>query len=146
MEILGIGFGELLFIVLIILILFGPKEMVKTGKTLGQWLNQLVRSPTYKALTKTGEELKNLPRNLMREANLEEFQGFQDEIRQIGKSVHGQAKSIGGALASSLDKEQVFRSLEAATQAKQKEDSPERPRNEKPNRISTPELPRDDRD
>jgi hypothetical protein len=143
MEILGIGFGELLLIVLIILILFGPKEMVKTGKTLGRWLNQLVHSPTYKALTKTGEELKNLPRNLMREANLE---GFQDEIRQIGKDVHGQAKSIGGALASSLDKEQGFRSLEAATQAKQKEEPPEPPKNKNPNRIVTPELPKDDRD
>ncbi|MFO7585566.1 MAG: twin-arginine translocase TatA/TatE family subunit [Anaerolineales bacterium] len=143
MEILGIGFGELLLIVLIILILFGPKEMVKTGKTLGQWLNQLVRSPTYKALTKTGEELKNLPRNLMREANLE---GFQDEIRQIGKDVHGQAKSIGGAFANSFDRKQVFSELDAATQAKQQEEPPEPPRNEKPNRISTPELPRDDRD
>jgi Sec-independent protein translocase protein TatA len=143
MEILGIGFGELLFIVLIILILFGPTEMVKTGKTLGQWLNQLVQSPTYKALTKTGEELKNLPRNLMLKANLE---GLDQDVKQIGKEVYAQTKAIGGALGNSSEKDKVFRSLEAATQAKQKKEPPEPPQNDKPNRITTPELPRDDRD
>jgi Sec-independent protein translocase protein TatA len=91
MEILGIGIPELLFIVLLILILFGPKEMVKTGRTLGRWLNQMVNSPTYKLLTRTGSELKNLPRNLMREANLDEY---QQDIRTIGEDVAKKTSAI----------------------------------------------------
>lgn len=84
MEILGIGIAELFFIVLLILILFGKKDMENTGKTLGGWLNRLVNSPTYKLLTRTGSELKNVPRNLMREANLEKF---EEEIKSIGGDV-----------------------------------------------------------
>jgi len=140
MEIFGIGFGELLLIVLIILILFGPKEMVKTGRTLGQWLNRLVRSPTYQALTKTGEELKNLPRNLMREANLEDF---QKEMREIGKDVQKQTKSIGGALASSFDEKKVFDSLDTAAKTGQQEAQPAEPQEEETPEDPTPDSPKE---
>lgn len=115
MEILGIGFGELLLIVFVTLILFGPKEMAKTGRSLGQWLNQIVRSPTYLVLTKTGEEIKNLPRNLLREANLQEV---EQEVREIGQNVRGQ---IGGAFASSFDENKIFEAIEAGKKTEGKE-------------------------
>lgn len=105
MEILGIGIPELLFIVLLILVLFGPKDMITTGKTLGRWLNQLVRSPTYKLLTKTGDELRNLPRNLMRESNLEEY---TKEMQQLSREMRGQSQQISSSLARSFDEKQVF--------------------------------------
>ncbi|PKN94981.1 MAG: hypothetical protein CVU44_04005 [Chloroflexi bacterium HGW-Chloroflexi-6] len=105
MEILGIGIPELLLIVLLILVLFGPKDMIATGRTLGKWLNQLVRSPTYKLLTRTGDELKNLPRNLMRETNLEEY---KKEMQQIGKDLNNTTQSIGGSLARSFDERKIF--------------------------------------
>jgi uncharacterized membrane protein len=140
MEILGIGFGELLLIVLIILILFGPKEMVKTGRTLGQWLNRLVHSPTYQVLTKTGEELKNLPRNLMREANLEEF---QKDMREIGKDMQGQTKSIGSALASSFDEKKIFDSLDSTAKKGQEEAQPKEVQKEA-QKEEAPEKPTPD--
>ena len=105
MEILGIGIPELLFIVLLILVLFGPKDMIATGKTLGRWLNQLVRSPTYKLLTKTGDELRNLPRNLMRESNLEEY---TKEMQQLSREMRDQSQQISSSLARSFDEKQVF--------------------------------------
>lgn len=105
MEILGIGIPELLFIVLLILVLFGPKDMITTGKTLGRWLNQLVRSPTYKLLTKTGDELRNLPRNLMRESNLEEY---TKEMQQLSREMRDQSQQISSSLARSFDEKQVF--------------------------------------
>ncbi len=71
MEILGIGASELVFIVLIALIVLGPKDMQKAGRTIGRWLNQLMRSDSWKIFQKTSTELRNLPRNLMREANME---------------------------------------------------------------------------
>jgi sec-independent protein translocase protein TatB len=71
MEILGIGASELVFIVLIALIVLGPKDMQKAGRTIGRWLNQLVRSDSWKIFQRTSSELRNLPRNLMREANME---------------------------------------------------------------------------
>jgi sec-independent protein translocase protein TatB len=71
MEIFGIGASELLFILIIALIVLGPKDMQKAGRTIGRWLNQLVRSDSWKVFQRTSAELRNLPRNLMREANME---------------------------------------------------------------------------
>ena len=71
MEIFGVGAPELIFILLIAIIILGPKDMQKAGRTIGRWLNQLARSDGWKVFQKTSAELRNLPRNLMREANME---------------------------------------------------------------------------
>ena len=80
MEILGIGASELIFIILIAIIVLGPKDMQKAGKSIGRWLNQVVHSDVWKVFQRTSSELRNLPRNLMREANLE-MQDMEKEIR-----------------------------------------------------------------
>jgi len=71
MEIFGIGAPELVFILIIALIVLGPRDMQKAGRTIGRWLNQLIRSDSWKVFQRTSAELRNLPRNLMREANME---------------------------------------------------------------------------
>lgn len=71
MEIFGIGASELIFILIIALIVLGPKDMQKAGRTIGRWLNQVVRSDGWRVFQRTSAELRNLPRNLMREANAE---------------------------------------------------------------------------
>jgi sec-independent protein translocase protein TatB len=71
MEILGIGAPELIFILLIAIIVLGPKDMQKAGRTVGRWLNQLIHSDSWKVFQRTSAELRNLPRNLMRDANME---------------------------------------------------------------------------
>ena len=81
MEIFGIGWQELIFVVVIALIVLGPKDMQKAGKSLGRWLNQLVQSDGWKVFQKTSSELRNLPRNLMREANM--------EMREVEKEIRG---------------------------------------------------------
>lgn len=81
MEILGIGASELLFILLIAIIVLGPKDMQKAGKTVGRWLNQFVRSDGWKALQRASKEIRSLPTSLMREANLEDLREMDREIR-----------------------------------------------------------------
>lgn len=71
MEILGIGPSELIFIVVIALIVLGPKDMQKAGKSIGKFLNNLVRSDGWRVFQQTSREIRDLPTNLMREANLE---------------------------------------------------------------------------
>jgi Sec-independent protein translocase protein TatA len=77
MDILGIGPLELIFVLIIALIVLGPKDMVKAGKTIGKFLRQIVTSPTWHAVTKTSSELRNLPTKLIRDA------GLEDDIKQI---------------------------------------------------------------
>jgi len=74
MEFLGIGPLELLLILLLALIILGPKDLEKTAKSIGKELNRLVRSDTWKTVTEASRQLRTLPNKLMREANLEEFQ------------------------------------------------------------------------
>ena len=82
MEFLGIGPSELVFIVIIAIIILGPKDMQKAGKTVGRWLNQFIRSDGWKALQRASREIRNLPTTLMREANMEEIQSLGKDLRQ----------------------------------------------------------------
>ena len=86
MEILGIGASELIFILIIAIIILGPRDMQKAGRTIGRWLNQLVRSDGWKVFQKTSTELRNLPRNLMREANME-LGDVDKEIKEISQTI-----------------------------------------------------------
>jgi sec-independent protein translocase protein TatB len=72
MEILGIGPMELVFILIIALIILGPKDMAKAGRTLGKFMRDVVKSDTWKAIRTTTKEIEHLPNRMMREAGLEE--------------------------------------------------------------------------
>ncbi len=79
MEILGIGAPELIFIVIIALIVLGPKDMQKAGRTIGKWLRDTVTSDSWKLFQQTTRELRNLPNRLMREAN-EDLNKIGDDL------------------------------------------------------------------
>jgi sec-independent protein translocase protein TatB len=83
MEIFGVGASEFIFIILIAIIILGPKDMQKAGKTIGRFLNQLVRSDSWKIFQRTSNELRNLPRTLMREANMEIMEAEKELRRAI---------------------------------------------------------------
>ncbi|MBV6451055.1 MAG: hypothetical protein DCC56_13335 [Anaerolineae bacterium] len=78
MEILGIGASELIFIILIAIIVMGPSQMKQAGRTIGHWLNKMTHSELWKMVRDTSNELSNLPRKLMREANMEIWEAEQD--------------------------------------------------------------------
>lgn len=77
MDILGIGPLELIFILIIALIVLGPSDMVKAGRTIGRFLRQIVTSPTWRAVTRTSSELRTLPNKLIRDA------GLEDDLKEI---------------------------------------------------------------
>jgi sec-independent protein translocase protein TatB len=79
MEILGVGLSEFVFIVIIALIVLGPKDMQKAGRTIGKWLRGIVMSDGWKVFQQTTHELRTLPNKLMRDAN--------EELNQIGNEV-----------------------------------------------------------
>ena len=76
MEILGIGPLELFFILLIALIVLGPGDMVKAGRTLGRFMRRIITSPEWRTVQKASRELRYLPNRLMREASLEDLHGI----------------------------------------------------------------------
>jgi Sec-independent protein translocase protein TatA len=77
MEILGIGPLEFLLIIVIMLLVLGPKEMVATAGKIGRFIRQVVRSPIWGTVMQTSKEVRDLPNRIIREAGLEQ------EIAQI---------------------------------------------------------------
>jgi len=103
MEFLGIGPLELLFIFLIALIVLGPKDMVKTGRTIGVFLNRVIKSPTWLAIKQTSREMRYLPNRLMREAGMEEeIKDFQEINREIQEM-----KNISTPITLPMDGQEV---------------------------------------
>lgn len=92
MDIFGIGPTEIVFVILLALILLGPKEMEKTGRTIGRFLRDLTRSEGWRAFRDTSRELRNLPNRLMREANIEDL---QKDVGKIGKEIEESATIQG---------------------------------------------------
>jgi len=98
MEIFGIGPLEVLLILVIALIVMGPNDMVKTGRTIGKFLRQIVKSPTWQAVQQTSRDLRYLPNKLMREAGMEEE---VEQLKEIGKNVN----AMGAAMHTSLQEQ-----------------------------------------
>ena len=77
MDIFGIGPLEFLLILFLALIVLGPRELKKTGISLGRELNKLVRSDTWRTVRQATQKMKNLPNELMREAGIEDLRDIQ---------------------------------------------------------------------
>ena len=93
MEFLGIGPSELLFIIIIALIVLGPKDMQKAGRTVGKFLRRIVTSDGWKLWQQTSREIQTLPNRLMREAALDELREVQKDLRQPLEMNRGQSQA-----------------------------------------------------
>jgi sec-independent protein translocase protein TatB len=82
MEFLGIGPSELLFIIIIALIVLGPKDMQKAGRTIGKWMRKIITSDGWKLFQQTSREIQTLPNRLMREAQLDELKDLQKDLKK----------------------------------------------------------------
>jgi len=74
MEILDIGSGELLLILVLAFVLIGPYKAEEVGKTLGRWLNRLFKSEGWQLIRDFSTGIVNLPAKLAREANMDELE------------------------------------------------------------------------
>ncbi len=87
MDIFGIGTLEFFFILIIILLVAGPKDIERGAKGLGRTINKLNRSPSFQAIRRASTELRNLPQRLAKEANLEELKELSQEVQQVKQDV-----------------------------------------------------------
>jgi sec-independent protein translocase protein TatB len=92
MELFGIGPLELIFIMIIALVVLGPRDMVKAGRSIGQFLRKTILSPTW---LKMQREIRNLPYQMMREAGLEEDDlRIKEDIEKAYRGAPVQNRSI----------------------------------------------------
>jgi Sec-independent protein translocase protein TatA len=76
MEFLGIGLPELIFILLLVVIIFGPKDLEKMAKKVGSAIARFIRSDTFRDLRRIGD----LPTELVRKAGLDEFRADLSQL------------------------------------------------------------------
>lgn len=87
MEFLGIGPLELVFILIIIIVVVGPRDIQKTARALGRGLNALYKSEGWKAFNEISKQFRNLPHRLARQAELEELQRVKQEVSDVATAV-----------------------------------------------------------
>ncbi len=141
MEILNVGPWEFFFIILIALIVLGPDNMVKTGRTMGRWVYRLIRSPLWAQIMDTSRELRNLPTKIVREAGLEESlkdikeetktinSDLSNDLRKAADEVNAAARDVSGPVAFASPGPQNANSSDPAAggqgdQHEKNEDSP----------------------
>jgi Sec-independent protein translocase protein TatA len=91
MDLLGIGIPELIFIFLLALIVFGPRDMVKTGQQVGEFFGNLMRSDFWKAFQTAQREMRSLPNRLAREAGIKDI---QRQLESEGKTIAEKPSSV----------------------------------------------------
>lgn len=85
MDFLGVGPLEIIFVLIIALLIIGPKDIGKTAHTIGKFLNRLYKSDEWRALTEASRTIRTLPNRLAREAELEELKDIKDSFKGASK-------------------------------------------------------------
>ncbi|MGD2057823.1 MAG: twin-arginine translocase TatA/TatE family subunit [Anaerolineales bacterium] len=98
MDILGIGPLELLFIMLIALIVVGPKDLARVGRTLGRTLNRIYRSDSWRVLNEASKTIRTLPNRLAREAALEELDAVKDDVNKTREELESESRKFDQSL------------------------------------------------
>ncbi|MGD8621004.1 MAG: twin-arginine translocase TatA/TatE family subunit [Anaerolineales bacterium] len=98
MDILGIGPLELLFILLIALIVVGPKDLARVGRTLGRTLNRIYRSDSWRVLNEASQTIRTLPNRLAREAALEELDAVKEDVNKTREELESESRKFDQSL------------------------------------------------
>ena len=84
MELFNIGPLEFILIIVLAVVILGPEQMVKGAYSMGRWINKFVRSPMWKEIMSTSQDIRELPTKIMRDTGLEES---LNEIKQTTQDV-----------------------------------------------------------
>jgi sec-independent protein translocase protein TatB len=98
MDILGIGPLELLFILIIALIVVGPKDLARVGRTLGRTLNRIYRSDSWRVLNEASQTIRTLPNRLAREAALEDLDSLKNDVDKTRQELESESRKFDQSL------------------------------------------------
>jgi Sec-independent protein translocase protein TatA len=95
MEIFNIGPLELIIFLILAFVLLGPKDMVITAYKVGQAIRKFVRSPVWREILRSAQEIRELPTKLMDETGLqEELDAIKNDTQATLKEVNSSIKEV----------------------------------------------------
>lgn len=98
MDVFGIGILELVFILIIAMIVVGPRDLGKVGRQVGRFLNRMYKSESWRMLNEASRTLRNLPNRLAREAALDELDSVRDSIKDTGRMIQDEMQELDESL------------------------------------------------
>ena len=83
MEFLNVGFTELLLIAIVVMVVFGPERTREGMRWAARQYTRFTQSATGRDLRAWWEELREMPQELMREANLEQQNADLEKLEWV---------------------------------------------------------------
>ena len=102
MDVLGVGPLELMFIILIVILVVGPRDIGNTARSIGKFLNRLYKSEEWKSLTQASRTLRTLPQRLAREAELEELESIRNSLKDTAQVLQTTRDSLAADADAAL--------------------------------------------
>lgn len=111
MQVFNVGVLELLFILIIAFIVLGPRRAIQTARQVGVWVRNLVRSPFWRDILRTSNEIRDLPKKIMDDAELQHLieeldlstQDIKQMITQAQTETEAELQSIEGEISQGLN-------------------------------------------
>lgn len=100
MEVLGIGLPELVFILVIIFLVLGPKDMASTARRIARTIRSLTQSEFWRATREAWRMAQDIPNELLRETGLEEA---QKELDRMSSQLNQWSREVNSTVNSPID-------------------------------------------
>lgn len=86
MKFFNVGAPEIFLIVLLALVIFGPRRLVQVMRDLGTWLRSIAKSPFVRDFVRTTQDIRNIPNELIRES------GLDQDLKEIERAAQEAAR------------------------------------------------------
>ena len=110
MEIFNVGILEFLVILLLAFLILGPKKAVEMAGEVGRWVKDFVKSPIWKEIVNTSKDIKDIPRKLMDDAEVQRtIEDLEQTTREINEQIQQSGlneEGVGTILPPSLSEEE----------------------------------------
>jgi hypothetical protein len=93
MQFFNVGVLELLFILVLAFVVLGPSRSVKMARNIGVWIRNFVKSPFWRDIITTSNEIRDLPNRIMDDAELQQMITELDLSSQDIKDILSQTQS-----------------------------------------------------
>ena len=92
MRIFNVGIREVILLLVIMLILFGPRQMQENARNLAKWIRKLVRSDTWRTFLGLVDDVNTIKDQVIRESGIKEVQdslrGVNRQLGEIDSDLH----------------------------------------------------------
>ena len=86
MRIFNVGIREVILLLVILLILFGPRQLQENARKTAQAIRRFVRSDTWRSFLGIYDDVNNIKEEVIRESGIREV---QDSLRGINRQLSG---------------------------------------------------------